>query len=429
MPRPPDALPGWLLAELDPVVGLAARLTDTAGQATELVAEALAREPSWTELPAGHDPVPMLRAGVVRTYLRGGGEPVRAAVVLRERERLTIGEIATLVDRPPKRVLADLSGGSPPGPVDDRGGVAPSKAAVAEQYAAVVPQIRRESGHRRRLVGVGLLVGALVVTGAVAGPTLAVRLLPPDLREPGEWRFSHRVALADGWSIEQRLLTADEERTVVQLPTTNGDPGSCTVTLTGRLDPVPPDAETHPVRVAGHDATYVDDPRTDPAVVWFPDDDHAVVVGCSRLVTAESLHLQVADAVVFDREPMGVPFTLTDRPEGYRIAMVSWFGPAGADVAVELTPDDVVAAPSVLVTRGLPEPADRCLLADGAARSAVTVVPRDDEICLRASWSTDGTTVAGRSTQRALDEISGLLRSAPDPADPSTWFAADDLPR
>lgn len=424
MPRPPDALPGWLLAELDPVLGLAVDLTDTVEQATELVAEALARDPSWSMLPAGHDPVPVLRAGVVRTCLRGGGEPARAAVVLRERERLTIGEIATLLDRPPKRVLADLAGGSPLGPVGDRPGAPPPVTKVAERYAELVPQIRRESGTRRRLVGAGLLVGALVVIGAVAGPTLAGRLLPPDLRDPGEWRFSHRVALADGWSIEQRLLTPDREQTVIQLPTTNGDPGSCTVTLTEQPDLVSPETETHPVRVAGHDATYVDDPRADPAVVWSLADGHDVTVSCSRLVTAESLQLQVADAVVLDADRARVPFTLTARPAGYRIAMVSWSGPGAREVLVELAPDDVSAAPTIVVSSGRPVPADRCFPADGTVRTARTVVPRPDEICLTASWST-----RDPAAGRALDEVSGLLQRAADVTDPRTWFDADALPR
>src|SRR5690349_10104059 len=137
MPRPPDALPGWLVAELAPLLGLAARLTDSADQATALVAESLARDPGWTSLADGLDPVPVLRAALVRTYLQGGGERVRAAVVLRAGEGLTVGEIATLVDRPPRRVLADLAGGSPPTSVHHGTDRVPSGAAVAERYAEV----------------------------------------------------------------------------------------------------------------------------------------------------------------------------------------------------------------------------------------------------------------------------------------------------
>ncbi len=431
MPRPPDALPGWLRAELGPTCRLAADLTETPAQAVELVVEALARETAWTDLPADRDPTPVLRAGLVRTYLRGGGEPARAAVVRREAEHLTVGEIASLVDRPPKQVLADLAdlaAGPPSGPVADLAGAPPSVTAVAERYAELVPEVRRESGNRRRLVGAGLLVGALVVVGAVVGPTLASRLLPPDLREPGAWRFSHRIALADGWSIEQRLLTVDTEQTVIQLPTTNGDPGSCTVLLVHRVGPVSPQAQSHPVRVRGHDATYVDDPEIDPYVVWSYADSHDAVVSCSRLVTPESLQLQVADAVVFTGERMRLPFTLTARPAGYRLDSLSWTGARSEQVVLTLVPEDPTA-PWVRVSSGGEEPADRCFVTDGSVRSAQTVGGRPDEVCLTAVTPTATSPDSSTDTTVALDEVSGLLRRASDPADPDTWFDATDLPR
>ena len=426
MPRPPDALPGWLLAELEPVRRLAAALTDSPAEAADLVAEALARDPSWTQLPVGHDPAPLLRTGLVRTYLRGGRDPSRAAVALRDTERLTIGEIASLVDRPARRVATELAGASPGDREHGTGhpaGTPPSLAVIVDRYSAAVREVRREPARRRRLVAAGLLVGALVVIGVVVLPTLATRLLPPDVREPGEWRFSHRVELADGWSVEQRLLTPVTERTVIRLPITNGDPGSCTITLAERVEPVARRAETHHVRVQDHDATYVDDPALDPYVVWSYATERHAVVSCSRLVTPESLQLQVADAVVFDGEQLRTPFTLTARPAGYRVDLVSWTGPAAREVLVELAPDDVSAAPTIVVSSGRPEPADRCFPADGTVRTARTVVPRPDEICLTASWST-----REPAAGRALDEVSGLLQRAADVTDPRTWFDADDLP-
>jgi hypothetical protein len=273
------------------------------------------------------------------------------------------------------------------------------------------------------LVGAGLLAGALVVTAAIVLPSLAVRLVPPDVREPGEWRFSHEVELADGWVLEQRRLTRDTEQTVIRLPTTNGDPGTCTVLLIHRVEPVSRLAETHQVTVRGQDATYVDDPELDPYVVWSYATGRYAAVSCSRLVTAESLQLQVADAVVFAGDEPRLPFTLSARPPGYRLESISWTGPAAREVLVELAPDDVSAAPTIVVSSGRPEPADRCFPADGTVRTARTVVPRSDEICLTTSWSTQDP-AAGR----ALDEVSGLLLRATDVTDPRTWFDADDLP-
>ena len=250
--------------------------------------------------------MPLLRAALLRTHLRGDGDPLRAAVVLRDAEHLTTGEIATLLDRPARRVAHDLDD-VPAGALDEEAtkprAAAPTRAEVIDSYAEAVRRTRRDSGRRRRLIGAGLLAGALVVTAAVVLPSLTVRLVPPDVREPGEWRFSHRVELADGWALEQRRLTRDTEQTVIRLPTTNGDPGSCTVLLVDRAEPVSRLAETHPVTVRGREATYVDDPELDPYVFWSYADGRYAAVSCSRLVTPESLQLQVADAVVFAGRP------------------------------------------------------------------------------------------------------------------------------
>ena len=163
MPRPPDALPGWLLAELDPTLLLASTLAPSTSQAADLVAEALAQDPSWSQLPAGHDPAPLLRAGLLRTHLRAGGDPLRTAVVLRDAEHLTTGEIATLLDRPARRVAHDLAD-VPAGALDredlERRGNAPTKAQVVDRYAEAVRRTRRDSAApaavgRRRSAGRG----------------------------------------------------------------------------------------------------------------------------------------------------------------------------------------------------------------------------------------------------------------------------------
>ena len=431
MPRPPDALPGWLLAELDPTLLLAAALSPSSSHAAGLVAEALARDPSLAQLPSGHDPVPLLRAALLRTHLRGDGDPLRAAVVLRDDEHLTTSEIATLLDRPARRVAHDLAG-VPAGALDlratKRRADAPTKTQVIDGYAEAVRRRRRDTGHRRRLIGAGLLAGALVVTAAVVLPSLTVRLVPPDVREPGEWRFTHRVELADGWALEQRRLTHDTEQTVIRLPTTNGDPGTCTVLLADLAEPLSPLAETHPVTVRGRDASYVDDPELDPYLIWSYADGRYAAVSCSRLVTPESLQLQVADAVVFAGDRPRLPFTLTARPAGHRLQSISWSPGPTEEVVLELAADDAFGAPGVWVGYGREQPADRCLGPADVQWTASTVGPRPDEVCLTASWSTEDPAAVGVATAKALDEVAGLVRIADDPADPRSWFDAADLP-
>ena len=125
MPRLPAALPGWLLAELGPTLGLATVLAGSTRGAADLVTETLARDRSWLAVEDGPDPTPRLRAAVVRTFLGsplGRSKPpgsatgldalagaTRTAVVLRDLEQLNTGEIATVMDRPGKGIAQRLA--------------------------------------------------------------------------------------------------------------------------------------------------------------------------------------------------------------------------------------------------------------------------------------------------------------------------------
>ena len=443
MSRPPAAVPGWLLAELAPTLRLATTLTVSPATAAALVADALVRDPSWGGLDPGGDPTPQLRTSVVRVFLRDRPTPApdavglaalspvaRAATVLHDGEQLTIVEIATITDRPVRQVAADLAAESGRHDLEiaELRAAAPSPLQVPDRYLRAVRQLRREDGRRRGLIGAGVLVGALVVAGAVLLPAQLDRLVPPDTRSHGEWRFTHRVELADGWSIEQRLLTPETEQTVIRLPTTNGDPGHCTVTLTDQREPISRAADTHPVNIDGRDATYVDDPRLDPFVVWSYATGAFATVSCSRLVTPESLQLQVADAVVLRGDRIRLPFILTAIPAGYRVAFISLGATETERVSLGLTPDDPSAEPSLTVDYGADDVADRCLEPGGDVRSVSAADQRAEEVCLEATWSTDGPPTSGETSERALDAVTEQLRLADDLADPGTWFAATDLP-
>ena len=84
---------------------------------------------------------------------------------------------------------------------------------------------------RRGWLGLGLAAVAILVAAVILLPTIMVRLYPPDVREPGEWRFTHRVEPVEGLQVGQRILTADEEFTILQAEdevaqcTVDADPG------------------------------------------------------------------------------------------------------------------------------------------------------------------------------------------------------------
>ena len=82
---------------------------------------------------------------------------------------------------------------------------------------------------RRGWLGVGLAAAAILVAAVILLPTIMVRLHPPDVRDPGEWRFSHRLEPVAGMTVTRRILTPDHEFTIVRA---DAEVAQCTVDLT-----------------------------------------------------------------------------------------------------------------------------------------------------------------------------------------------------
>lgn len=435
--RRPAGLPDRLQAELEPTLQLAVVLTGSTPGAIELAAAALAGDPSWVGADDGHELLPRLRTTVVRAFLSAPlgrsrppatatgldalAGPARTAVLLRDGERLTIGEIAGIMDRPGRRVAADL-GATPAGAHDGEIAVlrrvAPSPAQVADRYAATSRRLR----SRRRTRTALLAAAGAVLAAAVAVPTMIIPSLPHDVRPLGQWRFSHEVRPLDGWQIRYRSITADTEVTGLSLPQADPVRTNCTVTVTTSGETPRRSGPTTPTTVAGRPGVLVDEPGTDLALNWRYAEDAWAAIECPAGPATESLLRRVAGAVRFDDRRQLLPFTLTALPASYRIRMVGQVDEApdwGPFVVLD-PPDDsywpvLLIGPHTSTDGASDDGFERCL---GADRT----------VCVTAAQSDDQIPVNRGIQSRVLSDTVGLVRLAPDPADRSTWFDAIDLP-
>ena len=444
MPRPPTALPGWLLPELGPTLRLAAALAGSTRGATELVGEALARDRSWPAAEDGPDPTPRLRTAVVRTFLgsplgrsrppgsAGGLEALtgvtRTAVVLRDLERLNTGEIATTMDRPAKRIAGQLAAvpvGRHDAEIAELVLLAPSVEQVSEGLAAAARGVRRS--RRRRAATLAALALAVVV--ALVLPTVVVSHLPVPVRQAGEWRYSHEVKLASGWTLLARSIDPEVETSLLQVPSGAGDPATCTVSVW--VVGVPPDLPNSQVAsagVRGRPAKIVTRPGGTVNVYWeyAPGAWASVDCDAQEPLRREAM-IGIAEAVRFHDVRQLLPYTLTGLPEGYRIATVGeTFTPAYGNV---------VWGPTVL----LEPPADSYWAAvivgpDLAGtdftspETTVSCVDPDRTLCVSAFQMDDQVAPDRGMSRRTVAATIAELRPASSPTDRSTWFDATTLP-
>jgi hypothetical protein len=438
------AVPIWLLAELGPALRLATALTGSPARAADLVAETLVRDATgdatWA-VAAAADPEPLLRAATVRRFLRERPRPdpgvtgldalprpARASVVLRDGERLTTAEIATIVDRPVRQVAADLA--AHPGGYDleiaDRYAHSPAAEEVASRYPAAVHRARTRRRHRRGWVGLGLVVAATVAAAAVLLPSVLLRVDPPEVRVPGEWRFTHHLRRSSGWSVDQRILNPDHEYTVVEAAS-GVEPTRCIVSLGGGPLSAGVRSRGRPERIAHWQGYYVERRFEEPRLTWEYAPGAVATVSCFQDVAPATL-VSVAEAVRFEDSRVRLPFMIGSLPTGYEVASIDERG-AGTRVGVTLQPTESMAVPSVIVWYGGDEPADRCVSADGSRRTGGEIGPTGGPgVCLTASWSAEEAPYALGRVQRALDQVQDRLRLAPDLTDRTTWFDALDLP-
>ncbi|GAA3698972.1 hypothetical protein GCM10022204_14290 [Microlunatus aurantiacus] len=438
MPRPPAALPEWLLRDLGPTLGLAAALTGSRPGAVDLVTQALARDRSWTALAGELDPSPRLRASVVRTFLasplgrslppvRSGLDaltgPARAAVVLRDGERLTTGEIACLLDRPAKRVASDLAE-IPPGAHDpeiaELTALAPAPATVADRFADTVRRVRTQRGRRT-----GLLTAAtLVVLAAVALPTLVLPRLPADVKPATEWRFSHEVRPLEDWRITYRAIYPDYEQTNVVLPGPDDEETTCLVTVSTvpGEEQLPARGDSRATSVGGRPGELIDTGGNNLILAWQYGDEAWATVSCpNRPVPVAGLQ-QVAATVRFTDRRQLLPFMLDALPEGYRIRTVGEaFAEPDWGPFVVLDPPQDSYWPILLIG---PKTSD----ADQGIATERCLGP-DQSICVTAGQSDDQIPVQPGVGRSLLATVVRDLRLAPDPTDRAGWFDATGLPR
>ena len=439
MGRQPAALPGWLLTDLTPSLALATALAGSSRGATDLVAETLARDPSWIGVAGDLDPTPRLRIGVVRTFLAsplGRSTPpvrtgldaltgaARAAVVLRDGERLTVGEIASILDRPAKRVAADLAevpAGDHDPEIAELASLAPPASAVADQFAGAVRRLR---SRRRRRTGL-LAAATTAVLVAVAIPTMVLPRLPAQVKPVAEWRFSHEVRPPEGWRVTYRGIYPDHEQTNVTIPWPAQGRTECLVTVStvpGEDPEQPSGATEQPTSVGARPGVLIDSGGNDLTLAWQYADDTWATVACPNGAVPEAVLRQVASTVRFRDGRQLLPFMLDALPEGYRIRTVgeSYEDPDWGPFLVMDPPNDsywpiVLIGPNTSdADQGTAN--ERCL---GADRSiCVTAAQSDDQIPVQSG--------VGRSV---LATVVAELRLAPDPTDRAGWFDATGLPR
>lgn len=265
-------------------------------------------------------------------------------------------------------------------------------------------------------LGLGLVAAAFVVMVAILLPTIVVRLQPPELREPGEWRFTHRLEPVAGMTVIRRILTRDQELTIVR---SDDDVAQCTVDLTpGRANPARDDRSEKSVWINGWRGRSVDGRSQDPYVTWEYAPRARATVTCTRPEIPPATLLAVARAVRFrGADRIRLPFTFAELPRGYRVySLEEDTSSETAVLSVGLQPVDRASIPSVVVSYGSDDVADSCL---GEAR----------EVCLTTRWSAEEAPGAQQIVRQSLARVAEQIELAADPSDPTTWFDGADLPR
>ena len=274
---------------------------------------------------------------------------------------------------------------------------------------------------RRGWLGVGLAAAAILVAAVILLPTIMVRLHPPDVRDPGEWRFSHRLEPVAGMTVTRRILTPDHEFTIVRA---DAEVAQCTVDLTQDGVDAPTTVTGRAVRIRGWSGRYVDDRSRDPYLTWEYAPGARVTVTCTRQLIAGATLLVVAEAVRFEDTRIRLPFRVRALPEGYRIYSLDEDTGSGTDVlSLSLQPVDRASIPSVVVRYGDDGAVSRCL------GDSVPGTSRAGRVCLSTRWSAEESPGTQAIEQQSLDRVAERIEPVTDPRDPTTWFDAIDLPR
>ena len=450
--------PGWLRDHIPDLLGLATALTGSAEAAADLVAQTIIRTPpQLTRQPAAEtaddDLLALLVGRFLATHRRrtagiaAAGQlsalspPARAAVVLRDGVGMTPLSIASVLDRPPAQVSADLATA---GPCAEEVALLRAGATDFEQVhhrlAAARGRIRT---RRRRLVALGTVI-VLVIGAAVSVPTFWLPRLPAEVRLAGVWRFSHVVRLPRGWTVTSRTLTTTTETTQLQPPGREHDGCLVTVHTVGSFD------DTEMIRltgaqVHGRDGFVGQDRSGNYLLAWEYAHQAWAQVSCAVTRLDESLLVTTAERVRFRSAPARIPYRLTALPQGYRVLSLTEY-PSTGSTELQLGRDDiepgevnlVVAAP--LDQFGDTSFRGRVLRVDGfEARMSGGSDPRicvnlsAKALCVLTYWPGGNWPEPAPDpvwAEPALANLAETIRLAPSLPDRRTWFDAEvALPR
>ena len=346
---------GWLSDHLPMLLRLGTTLTGSPTAATDLVADALARDRRRLDALRLLDyPEDALQALVVGQFLstyrrrspirRPGVTPrldtlrtaqQRAAVVLRDGVGITPPEIAAVLERPLSQVLAELEA------VPDSLGaeISALEALAPPDLTTASLEIARRRVTRRR-AGLAALVGvvALIAAAAIAVPTLVLPRLPAESRAPGAWYFSAEIRPALGWQLVSRTVLRTVEITELDPPELpSGDPKECYVHIhtAGSYDPTGTDV-VEQTTVHGRAATLATDRTGSPLLAWEYGNNAWAVVSCTSTELIESELRAIAGWVRFRRTQAQLPFALDAVPAGYAIGGLTEYVRAGqAELTLE----------------------------------------------------------------------------------------------
>lgn len=381
-------------------MGLGQVLAGSRRAAVDLLVSALAKaRPEWAGLVTllGLEADAALRRLIAREYLGDHTAPVPvgatreqwAVLVLTERERLTVAETATVLDRTVSAVTAwraqAIASTSAPADLgtDSADLVAeldqrvealaagPASESVSQQVQLVLERVRqslRVGRHRRQLISLAAVAGVLVLVavGAVQASPSADRDVMLNqaetsaldtpfeaevTRQPTEWLRLHQVAPPASYSVTGVSIGRDLEITTFS---NSGGTDNCSVYVT-----IPPglpdtaDVETADrVMYRGRQAYTISNPDSGRAILWQYATNHWASLTCERTVDVVSL----ADRVSFERRPIKLPFRFSGL-SGFQASEVTFPGHGDLDhPAVELDPDGTEGAYRVRVSLDPPTP-------------------------------------------------------------------------
>jgi hypothetical protein len=449
--------------EHDELVGLAAALAGEPRGAAELLGEV--RVHAGKGAPDEDDGFLAARALLVQRFLRrrrpaaSPSEPAvelspeleavrerldrlaplpRAALVLRTRDQLTLGELVRVSERSAAAVNAALAEANAvvdaePYELDQ------VLAALARPEPWAVQAAERRCAARRRRTQGRVLLATLAAAALLTAASVLPGLLRPDpyVRAAGAWVYGFSTAPSPEFTPVGRTLSPTED--TLRLRWTGHLDRACTLTLTTDDPESLPEGRhlrlgDRPARlIAGTDTTYTS--------LWWSVGAHTS--GSARCEEADDaeLLLRLAGLVRYGPQPVRLPFALRDLPPEDEVRLVfDYSDGTGAMVTprgqLDDSPDTVyVSVPSLF---DLPQGAPTGTTTVDGTTGRVYSNTVGQAVC----WTTDAHTACvgasplqdptARQRGRVLHHVistAQLMHVASDLDDRATWFdAADALP-